>query len=68
MIGGALLLTLPTAWPAVRQVLGLQADGATVALWTGLGTGLAVLVLGVLVGARVFSRRAPELLAFTMRT
>ena len=68
MIGGALLLTLPTAWPAVRQVLGLQADGATVALWTGLGTGAAVLVLGVLVGARVFSRRAPELLAFTMRT
>lgn len=68
MIGGALLLTLPTAWPAARQVLGLDPDGATTALWTGLGTGVVVLVLGVLVGARVFARRAPELLAFTMRT
>lgn len=37
------------------------------ALLTGLGMGAAGLIAGVLLGARVFDRRSPELLAFTMR-
>lgn len=68
MIGGAALLTLPTAWWAVRGLLGLDATGATTAAWSGTVTGVVVLVAGVALGARVFTRRAPELLAFTLRS
>jgi len=38
-----------------------------IALAVGLGIGLVVLYFGVLAGARIVSRRAPELLAFTVQ-
>ncbi|WP_423923255.1 ABC transporter permease [Frigoribacterium sp. 2-23] len=68
MIGGALLATVPALWFGIR---GLFFDDSTGALWSllsGVGVGLVVLVAGVAIGARVFSRRAPELLAFTLRS
>jgi ABC-2 type transport system permease protein len=68
MILGAVLLTGPAFWFAGRHLLaGVEPAGA----WSfaaGLGVGLVALVLGVAVGARVFARRAPELLAFTLRS
>ncbi|RKR74707.1 ABC transporter permease [Frondihabitans australicus] len=68
MFAGALLLSVPAGWLAVRAtVLGAQ-DLIASAFWTGLGTGIVVLAAGVLLGARVFSRRAPELLAFALRS
>ncbi len=36
-------------------------------LVTGLGVGLAVLAIGISAGGRIFERRGPELLAFTLR-
>ncbi|MBC7723466.1 MAG: ABC transporter permease [Burkholderiaceae bacterium] len=36
-------------------------------LLAGLGIGVFVLVIGVVVGGRIFERRGPELLAFTQR-
>jgi ABC-2 type transport system permease protein len=33
-----------------------------------VATGLIVLLVGLLIGARIFSRRAPELLAFALRS
>ncbi|AMM20331.1 hypothetical protein AX769_09375 [Frondihabitans sp. PAMC 28766] len=68
MFGGAVLLSVPAGWFAVRAtVFGRQDLGAS-AFWVGLGIGVVVLVLGTLIGARIFSRRAPELLAFALRT
>ena len=37
------------------------------ALLVGVGLGLALFALGVVWGGRIFTRRAPELLAFTLR-
>ncbi|MCW4386564.1 ABC transporter permease [Salinibacterium sp. SYSU T00001] len=42
-------------------------DWGLYSLLAGIGVGLLVLVLGIAAGARVFSRQAPELLAFTLR-
>jgi len=36
-------------------------------LLVGAGMGVAILTLGVLWGGLIFTRRAPELLAFTLR-
>ena len=37
------------------------------ALLVGAGLGLVFFTLGVVWGGRIFTRRAPELLAFTLR-
>ena len=63
---GTIVLSLP--------VLGLAGVGLAigdswniVALVAGLAIGVGVFVLGIAAGARYFSRRAPELLAFSLR-
>ncbi len=38
------------------------------ALWTGLGIGVLALSGGVALGGRIFERRAPELVAFALRS
>ena len=50
--------------------LGLTSDPAMLGVAAGVGaaTGPVVLVLGVLLGGRVFRRRAPELLDLVLRT
>jgi ABC-2 type transport system permease protein len=60
---GTLLLSLPTVWFAARALVE-SPSWHVVALLCGLGTGLIVLVLGVLVGGRVFDRRGPEIVGF----
>lgn len=59
-------LAAPTVYFAV-QSLGSRGDGQLLVALLGFGSGLAVLTAGVLVGGAIFQRRAPELLAYTMR-
>ena len=68
MIGGAVLATSPSLWFAGRYLLQGQQDADTWSFVTGLAAGLVVLVVGVAIGSRTFTRRAPELLAFTLRS
>lgn len=68
MFGGAVVLSVPAGWLAVRATVFGEQDLGLPAFWVGLGTGVVVLALGVAIGSRVFSRRAPELLAFALRS
>lgn len=60
---GTLLLSVPTIWLA-SQAIGESPSLHLAALACGVGTGVVVLVLGVLVGGRVFDRRGSELVGF----
>jgi ABC-2 type transport system permease protein len=68
MFLGTLLVSAPTGWLAVRATVGGQSGLLGTALVSGVVTGVVVLVLGVAIGSVVFSRRAPELLAFALRS
>jgi ABC-2 type transport system permease protein len=62
-LAGTLLLSLPTIWFAAKAIT----DSPTwhlAALFCGLGTGIVVLVAGVLIGGRFFDRRGPEIVGF----
>lgn len=66
----ALLATLVLSAPAIGfAILGLvNGDQWPLgSLLAGLGLGLAFLAFGIFWGGRIFARRAPELLAFTLR-
>lgn len=56
-------LTVPTFWFAARGILE-SPSWHLVALFVGLGSGLLVLIVGVLAGGRVFDRRGPEIVGF----
>lgn len=57
---GAIMLTAPALWWSHRVLVG---EGrAWVALWGGVGVGLAVLIVGLAIGAFVFERRGARLL------
>jgi ABC-2 type transport system permease protein len=61
-----LALSSPTLYFAVRGLL----DGGqwhTMALYTGIGGGLLVLLIGVFVGGWIFERRSTQLFAFSVR-
>jgi ABC-2 type transport system permease protein len=60
---GALVVSAPALWWAWRALTGTVAD-AMLALWAGLGTGIGMLVVGVIIGSTVYSRRGPRLLEF----
>lgn len=60
-----LLLVAPTVFLAWEATFGTEILHTATVL-TGLGTGLFVLVLGVWLGGRIYDRRGPELLAYTM--
>lgn len=67
----SLLVTLLLASPTiVLAVLGLtgEVERHQLALVTGVGSGLLVLVLGIWWGSRVFARRGPEMLASALRS
>lgn len=63
----ALIVTLP---PLALSALGFAFGEGwhLAALFVGLAIGLGCLYLGVLWGGAIFSKRAPELLAFTLRS
>lgn len=60
---GAVVLTIPAAWLAVLGLVG-EPNWNFGALAVGVGTGLIVLVIGILAGGRVFDRRSPEIVGF----
>jgi ABC-2 type transport system permease protein len=68
---GSLLLILVVAAPALAAggawLVGMPGPWPWVAFASGIGAGAVALALGIRVGGRGFDRRAPELLAFTMR-
>ncbi len=59
---GALAVSAPTLWLLVQQLLHDATGEGT--FWAGLGTGAVVLVLGVALGARIYSRRGERLMEF----
>jgi ABC-2 type transport system permease protein len=66
----AFVAALVASLPAIGlAILGLRDGGLwpLASLVVGLGLGLAFLALGVVWGGRIYTRRAPELLAFTLR-
>ena len=66
----AFLATLGFTMPSlVFAWFGLRSGGEwpMISLMAGLGVGLAVLALGVSIGARIFDQRGPELLARALR-
>lgn len=62
---GTLACTVPAVWSAARTMT--DGGDAWTTLWIGAGVGVAVLVLGVVVGGLVFDRRGPDLLAAAQR-
>lgn len=67
----SLLLILVVASPSLTAswawLAGIPGPWTWVAFASGIGAGLVALALGIQVGGRGFDRRAPELLAFTVR-
>ena len=64
----AIALSLPTLWLALQGLLHPGVGSwQLAALLVGVAVGLMLLALGVLWGGHIFTRRAPELLAFTLR-
>src|SRR5690606_21371035 len=60
---GALLVSAPVLWWAWLAIID-GSGSATLALWSGLGIGTVVLVLGVLIGAAAFRRRDVRIMEF----
>lgn len=60
---GTAVLTVPAAWLAVLGLVG-EPNWNFGALAVGVGTGLLVLVIGILAGGRVFDKRSPEIVGF----
>ena len=64
----AIVLSLPALLLAALGLLNPDVRGwPLAALLVGVGLGLVLFTLGVVWGGRIFTRRAPELLAFTLR-
>jgi len=62
-----LLLSAPAFVLGVMSLFSPASRSGWWALLVGVGVGLLVLAAGIAIGARVFSRRGPELLAFAAR-
>jgi ABC-2 type transport system permease protein len=60
---GAIVLSAPALWWGWLALHG-DADAAIMALWGGLAIGVAVLVIGIAIGAAVFERRGGRLMEF----
>ncbi|MDD7962605.1 hypothetical protein [Microbacterium thalli] len=64
---GAILTSVPAFWWGWCFLQGV-ADAQWWALGVGLGTGILVLVVGILIGGAVFDRRGDRLMAFAETT
>lgn len=61
----AILLAVPPVWFAILAVTDVEFLGNLWALGFGIGYGLLVLVLGIVIGGKLFERNGPELIAVT---
>lgn len=68
MIGGALVSAVPALCFAALDLFGGDTSAGPWSMVSGIAVGLVVLIVGVVVGSRVFTRRAPELLASALRS
>ncbi|GAA0996657.1 ABC transporter permease [Subtercola frigoramans] len=66
VVVGTLALTLPSIAYAVAAQFG-DSEAHWSSLWSGVGVGLLVFILGTLGGGALFNRRGPEILATTLR-
>lgn len=64
---GALAVSAPALWCA-WIALTRDVDAAMPALWAGLSAGLGVLVIGVIAGSMIFTRRGGRLMEFAEST
>ncbi|MFB4353518.1 hypothetical protein RAC69_10255 [Microbacterium sp. LS_15] len=60
---GAIIVSAPTAWLFAMTVFE-GSEYAPATFWTGLGTGVAVLAIGVTVGGLIFERGGERLMEF----
>ncbi|MGM1016798.1 MAG: hypothetical protein ACQEW8_04595 [Actinomycetota bacterium] len=60
---GTIIVSIPTVWLFVLTIVEGSEHSLTT-FWAGIGSGLAVLVLGALIGGRVFSRSGERLMEF----
>ncbi|WP_243232548.1 hypothetical protein [Microbacterium sp. CIAB417] len=60
---GTLLVSIPTIWLFALTVAGSEAH-APAAFWTGIGTGVGILILGAVIGGRIFERSGERLMEF----
>lgn len=67
VMGLSLILSAPTLWLTWRA-LTVDVSSAMTAQWVGLGTGIGVLVAGVVVGGLVFQRRESRIMEFAGTT
>ncbi|WP_105565378.1 hypothetical protein [Microbacterium halophytorum] len=67
VMGIALVLSLPTLW-YLWLALSEDVSFALTAQWVGLGSGIAVLALGVLIGGAIFQRRESMIMEFAGTT
>lgn len=61
----SIVLAIPPAWLSLSAILDIEFVINLWALAFGAGYGVLVLLLGVLIGGRIFDRRGPELIAIT---
>ncbi len=62
VLAGALVVSAPAVWWGWRTVSGGDPQDAEYAFWSGIGAGVAVLLLGLVAGAVAYSRRGSRLL------
>ncbi len=66
---GAVVLSAPTLWQAWLALTAADpADEAVSALWIGVGTGVAVMIVGIMIGSVAFRRRGARLVEFAEST
>ena len=61
----SLVFAAPAVWFAVSAILDIEFIENIWALLFGIGYGLLILVLGILIGGRIFDRSGPELIGVT---
>ncbi len=61
----SIVLAVPAVWFSVSAILDIELTSNLWALLFGIGYGLFVLLMGVLIGGRIFDRSGPELIAVT---
>jgi ABC-2 type transport system permease protein len=67
MVIGTLVFSFPVFWLAIRVLLSNDFAGRWTVFAVGVAVGVVVLVVGILIGGRVFDRHGPDILAAAQR-